>query len=74
MEVLKEPDFWEGLGLVIVVAIILYRRVPAMLAKMLDERAAVIQKELSTAKQLREDAHACPNFVDANKGGTCTRS
>ncbi len=33
MELLKETDFWEGLGLVIVIALILYRRVPAMLGQ-----------------------------------------
>lgn len=58
MEFLKETDFWEGLGLAIVVGLILYRRVPAMLAKMLDARAVAIQSELTQAKQLREEAEA----------------
>jgi F-type H+-transporting ATPase subunit b len=58
MELLKETDFWEGLGLAIVIVIILYRRVPAMLAKMLDERANAIRSELDQAKQLREEAEA----------------
>jgi len=58
MEILKDPDFWEGLGLAIVIALILYRRVPAMLAKMLDARAVAIQNELTQAQQLRQEAEA----------------
>ncbi|MBV9990352.1 MAG: ATP F0F1 synthase subunit B [Alphaproteobacteria bacterium] len=57
-ELLKEPDFWEGLGLAIVIGLILYQKVPAMLAKMLDARAVAIQNELTQAKQLREEAEA----------------
>ncbi|MEI9929320.1 MAG: hypothetical protein WDM89_01805 [Rhizomicrobium sp.] len=64
MELLNpaEPDFWEMLGLLIVIGLILYQRVPAMLTKMLDARAAAIQSELTQAKQLREEAEAvsCP--------------
>jgi F-type H+-transporting ATPase subunit b len=56
MEILEEPDFWEGLGLLIVIGLILWQRVPAMIAKMLDARAAAIQNELTQAKQLREEA------------------
>jgi len=56
VEILKEPDFWEWLGLIIVVGIILYRRVPALLGAMLDARAAAITKELDQAKALREEA------------------
>jgi len=58
MELLQEPDFWEGLGLAIVIGLILWQRVPAMLAKMLDARAVAIQNELTQAKQLREEAEA----------------
>jgi F-type H+-transporting ATPase subunit b len=58
LDLLKETDFWEGLGLLIVVLLILYQRVPAMLAKMLDARADAIQAELNQAKQLREEAEA----------------
>ena len=58
MELLKETDFWEGLGLVIVIGLILWQGVPAMIGKMLDARAAAIQNELTQAKKLREDAEA----------------
>ncbi len=58
MEFLKETDFWEGLGLVIIIGLILWQRVPAMIGKMLDARAVAIQNELTQAKQLREEAEA----------------
>ena len=58
MELLKETDFWEGLGLVIVIGLILWQRVPAMIGKMLDARAVAIQNELTQARQLREEAEA----------------
>jgi F-type H+-transporting ATPase subunit b len=56
VELFKDPDFWEWLGLIIVVGIILYRRVPALLGAMLDARAAAITKELDQARALREEA------------------
>lgn len=55
---LNDPDFWEGLGLVIVIGIILWQRVPRMVTKMLDDRAVSIRNELNQAKQLREEAEA----------------
>jgi F-type H+-transporting ATPase subunit b len=58
MEFLKETDFWEGIGLVIVIGLILWQRVPAMIGKMLDARAVAIQDELTQARQLREEAEA----------------
>jgi F-type H+-transporting ATPase subunit b len=58
MEILKETDFWEGLGLVIVIGLILWQRVPAMIGKMLDARAVAIRDELTQARQLREEAEA----------------
>ena len=58
MELLRETDFWEGLGLLIVVGLILWQGVPAMIGKMLDARAVAIQNELTQAKQLREEAEA----------------
>jgi F-type H+-transporting ATPase subunit b len=57
-EILSETDFWEGLGLAIVIGLILWQRVPALIAKMLDARAVAIRNELTQAKQLREEAEA----------------
>ncbi|HVU20046.1 MAG TPA: hypothetical protein VHE09_04890 [Rhizomicrobium sp.] len=58
IELLQETDFWEGLGLAIVIGLILWQRVPAMIGKMLDARAVSIQNELNQAKHLREEAEA----------------
>jgi len=54
--ILKEEDFWEGLGLAIVIAFFLWRRVPAFLAAWLDRRAEGIVKELEQASQIRKEA------------------
>jgi F-type H+-transporting ATPase subunit b len=55
-DILKEPDFWEGLGLVIVLAFFVWWRVPAFLAAALDRRAEAIVKELEQASQIRKEA------------------
>jgi F-type H+-transporting ATPase subunit b len=54
--ILKEEDFWEGLGLLIVIAFFLWWRVPAFLAAALDRRAEAIAKELEQASQIRKEA------------------
>jgi F-type H+-transporting ATPase subunit b len=56
LDLLKEPDFWEWLGLLAVVAIFLYRRVPALIGAALDRRAEAIAGELASVKRLREEA------------------
>lgn len=53
---IASTDFWEGLGLLAVIAIFLRQRVPAFIASKLDARAAAIAKELDQAKRLREEA------------------
>lgn len=54
--ILKEPDFWEGLGLLIVIAFFLWVRIPAFVAAWLDRRAEAIAKELEQASQIRKEA------------------
>ena len=58
MELLHEPEFWVGVGFVIVIGILLYVGVPKMVATMLDARAAAIKAELDEARRLREEAEA----------------
>ncbi|MGD0865713.1 MAG: ATP F0F1 synthase subunit B [Rhizomicrobium sp.] len=55
-EILQEPDFWEGLGLLIVIGMFLYLGVPGMITGALDKRARDIEAELTQALQLREEA------------------
>ena len=56
LELLKETDFWEWFGLLAVIAIFLYQRVPAFIAKALDRRAEAIANELESVKRLRQEA------------------
>jgi F-type H+-transporting ATPase subunit b len=56
MEMLREPEFWVGVGFVLVIVLLVWRGAPAMIAKWLDSRAAVIAAELAEARRLREEA------------------
>jgi F-type H+-transporting ATPase subunit b len=58
MEFLSEPELWVGVGFVAILAIIFWQKVPAMVGKALDDRAAAIAAELETAKRLRTEAEA----------------
>lgn len=58
MEFLHEAETWVGLGFVIIVVILIYRRVPAFIGAALDRRAVAISKELDEAKRLRDEAEA----------------
>jgi F-type H+-transporting ATPase subunit b len=58
MEFLKEPETWVGLGFVIIIGLLLYRRVPAFVGGRLDQRAAAISRELDEAMRLRTEAEA----------------
>jgi F-type H+-transporting ATPase subunit b len=53
---IASTEFWEWLGLLTVVAIVLYQRVPAFIAAALDKRAQEIAGELDQAQRLREEA------------------
>ena len=58
MEMLHEPEFWVAVGFVLVIALLVWKGVPGMVAKMLDQRAAVIAAELDEARRLRAEAAA----------------
>jgi F-type H+-transporting ATPase subunit b len=49
-------EFWVGIAFVAFFLILLYYKVPGLIAKALDERAAAIRKELDEARRLREEA------------------
>jgi F-type H+-transporting ATPase subunit b len=57
-EILNEGETWVALGFVLVLALLWWKGVPGMVAKMLDQRAAVISAELDEAKKLRAEAAA----------------
>jgi F-type H+-transporting ATPase subunit b len=58
MEMLHVPEFWVAVGFVLVIALLLWKGVPGMVGKLLDQRAAVIAAELEEAKRLRTEAAA----------------
>ncbi|ARU01997.1 F0F1 ATP synthase subunit B [Yoonia vestfoldensis] len=55
---LRNTDFVVLIAFVIFIGILLYYKVPALVAGMLDKRAANISAELDEAKALREEAMA----------------
>ena len=55
---LDNPEFWVLVGFVLVIALLVWKGVPGMVGKMLDQRAAVIAAELAEARRLREEAAA----------------
>ncbi|HEY4265027.1 MAG TPA: ATP F0F1 synthase subunit B [Micropepsaceae bacterium] len=58
MELLRDPEFWVGIGTLVFLALLLWKRVPGLVISSLDARAAAIAKELEEARRLRSDAEA----------------
>ena len=58
MELFHEAEFWVAVGFALVIALLLWKRTPAMAAKFLDARAASIAAELDEAKRLNAEAAA----------------
>ncbi|WP_417483229.1 F0F1 ATP synthase subunit B [Maricaulis sp.] len=52
----NEAAFWVALSFVIVIGVLIYVRVPGLVAKQLDARAQGIADEISEARRLREEA------------------
>ena len=51
-----DATFWALIGLLIFLGLVVYLKVPGMLAKSLDARADKIRDELEEARRLREEA------------------
>ena len=49
-------EFWVAVAFGVFVLVLLYYRVPKLVAKSLDDRAEAIRKELDEARRLREEA------------------
>lgn len=56
MEFLATGQFWVFVALLIFIGILVYMKVPGMLAAQLDKRANDVAKELDEARRLREEA------------------
>ena len=52
----RMAEFWVAVSFFAFLLILLYYKVPQLIAKMLDERAEGIRKEIDEARRLREDA------------------
>lgn len=57
-EILHEGETWVAVGFLLVIALLLWKGVPGLVGKMLDQRAAVIAAELEEARRLRAEAAA----------------
>ncbi|SMX39202.1 F0F1 ATP synthase subunit B [Maliponia aquimaris] len=55
---LKNTDFIVTLGFITFLAVLVYFKVPGMLAGLLDKRAEGIQSDLDEARKLREEAQS----------------
>lgn len=58
MNATQWATFWVFLGLLVVLGIMVYVKVPGMLAKALDARATKIRSDLDEARRLRQEAEA----------------
>ena len=58
MEFFRHAESWVLVSFILFVALLVYLKVPALVAKMLDERADKISKELGEAMRLRQEAEA----------------
>src|ERR1035438_6943847 len=56
MDLFRDPEFWVGIGTLVFVGILLWKRVPALVVRSLDARAVAISKELEDARGLRDEA------------------
>ncbi len=57
-DILSDATFFVAIGLAVFIGILVWKKIPAMIARMLDEKSAAIAKELDDARKLREDAAA----------------
>ena len=55
---MMDNSFWAFVALVIFLGIAVYMKVPGMIGKSLDDRAAKIKDELEEARKLRDEAKA----------------
>jgi F-type H+-transporting ATPase subunit b len=53
-----DATFWVGTAFIVFIGVLIYYKVPGMLTKGLDERAAKIRNDLDEARKLREEAQA----------------
>ncbi len=55
-ESLFNPEFWVGVAFLGFIALLIYYKVPGLVAKALDDRADALRKEIEEARKLRDEA------------------
>jgi F-type H+-transporting ATPase subunit b len=58
MDATQWATLWVFFGLLVILGVMIYLKVPGMLVKALDDRATKIRAELDEARRLREEAEA----------------
>jgi F-type H+-transporting ATPase subunit b len=56
MSLLTDAEFWIAVGMLVLLGILIYAKVPAMALRALDERGAKVRAELDEALRLRQEA------------------
>lgn len=69
VDILKDPDFWEWVGFLTVIAIFFWMGAHSRAASALDRRAEAISKELDSVKRLREEAETVLMTYRERAGG-----
>jgi len=62
-------EFWAGVAFLGFIALLMYYKVPGMMTKALDDRAAGVRKELEEARKLRDEAAALLADYKARQAG-----
>ena len=53
---LQTPEFWVAVAFVLFIGLLIYKGVPGLIGKALDDRAKAIKKNIDDARKMREDA------------------
>ena len=68
MNATQWATLWVFLGLLVVLGVMVYLKVPRMLTKALDDRASKIRSDLDDARRLREEAEALLREYEKKRG------
>jgi F-type H+-transporting ATPase subunit b len=68
MDATQWATAWVFLGLLVVLGVMVYMKVPGMLTKALDDRAVKIRSELDEARRLREEAESLLKEYEKKRG------
>ncbi len=68
MDATQWATAWVFLGLLVVLGVMVYMKVPGMLTKALDDRAVKIRSELDEARRLREEAELLLKEYEKKRG------